>query len=172
MNAVDIVWNVMGGAYGAAWTSRYGDHDHTGVWGQGIAKYTHEQIKNAVAEAVKFYKQYPPTLGQFIALCTDAPGADEQILIGRNKAYTSKESSRQWISDLNAMLASAADKGPLSDTERKFHFDALGMNTGEPAKRYAKPGNECAYPGCTLLGTCTTSVSGGGRLYCAEHWNN
>jgi hypothetical protein len=43
------------------------------AWQEGLEGVTGEQIKVALGEMLKAHPEWPPTLGQFLALCKPAP---------------------------------------------------------------------------------------------------
>ena len=170
--ATDRVWNAMTGAYGRSWTSSYGDHDKTGVWAQGLARYHPEQIQQALAAAIKHHAQYPPTLGQFMALCRAAPPPDARYQLEHQQEPTTREGQRQWLLDLREMMDAAKARGPMTAEQRAHHSSVLGLDR-EEKPQYVAPGSRgaCPYPGCSAPGTMSASQHGSKAWYCGKHFS-
>jgi len=175
ISAVDVLWRAMTGAYGTGWTQRFGDYDETGVWAKGLAKYHPQQVTQAIADAIRHHQTYPPTLGQFMALCRDAMASDAYLQLEHQKPKITREEQRQWLADLKEMQVEAKKRGPMTPEQRERNLKILGLDDASQAKkqdRHVTPGSTaaCAYSGCSAPGSMSSTLSGTKSWYCADHF--
>lgn len=173
----DHLWIAMKAAYGALWTNSYGDHDETGMWAGALSKFDAVTIAAAVKQAVVFHRQYPPTLGQFTALCLDARSKVTPPQITHDPIRSGKNNQREWVQDLAALIGRKKkhDAEPMTKQELEYHERAIGIDDDtlkRKAARRSAPGAEgsCCYPGCTSPGTMSNSTTGAESWCCSTHY--
>lgn len=162
------IWPYMIDMYGHTWIRAHGSEDKRGTWTAVLKKFNPVQIKQALADCLRLYPDWPPTLGQFRALAKMAPNPDAPIQL-----EAPQSENEQNNAELLHMLADAKDAGPMTDDQRDFHIRVLGLDADSQAKKavpYMQPGSSgaCAYPGCSRPGAITNSD--GGRWYCCDHF--
>jgi len=77
-STIDELWRRMTSIYGHKWLSSFGPSDIDGTWARGLAGVSNKEISHGLVQCVMRSKDraktgdedWPPTLGEFRALCT------------------------------------------------------------------------------------------------------
>lgn len=76
---MQVIWECMASIYGNLWSSPHGDDFTSGpalVWADGLSGLARGQIHHGLNACMRRPDPFPPSLGQFLALClgsSDAP---------------------------------------------------------------------------------------------------
>lgn len=84
---MDRLWKRMAGLYGNRWTASFGVADKNHAWLSVLQGLTVHQVADGISRTAKAFPSWPPTAGEFRALCrTEA--APEHKALPKPQPYT------------------------------------------------------------------------------------
>ena len=83
------LWQLMAQFYGNRWVSSYGERDISNVWFKVLKDCTPEMLAHGLKACLNDYQSWPPTLGEFNALCHGLPARNAAIKLAIDGSYTS-----------------------------------------------------------------------------------
>lgn len=111
---VDELWRRMVAAYGHKWVSNFGDVDEDDTWLLGLQGIRPDQLGHGFMAALRNYKDWPPNLPQFRALC-EIPVTGPQPGLSPIRDKVTPEFKQKWdehMKEWRKIIADAAAPMP------------------------------------------------------------